>query len=159
MTDMEPVQATLSCRLVTRSASWHDERQTRMPLGTEMNAAEQIEEGQVIPPAAVSQMVNHLFDHWRLNGSDRAALLYHSEQQQTVDEAVASNESAERIGHLLAIHAHLRTLFPQNPELAYAWMSTGNKSFDGLTPVAVVRDQGLEGLRAVRGYLEHSIGA
>jgi hypothetical protein len=53
----------------------------------------------------------------------------------------------------------LRTLFPQNQQLAYAWMSTGNKSFDGLTPMAVVREQGLRGLRAVRGYLERAVGA
>jgi hypothetical protein len=29
---------------------------------------------------------------------------------------------------------------------------------NSLTPVAVVREQRLDGLRAVRGYLEHSIG-
>lgn len=131
-------------------------------MGTDVTTAEQIDESQATTAeakVAVSQMISRLFEHWRLNDSDRAALLGHLEQQPTVNEAVASNESAERIGHLLAIHAHLRTLFPQNLDVAYGWMSAPNRALGDQTPVSVVREQGLDGLRAVRAYLEHAVGA
>ena len=110
--------------------------------------------------AAVGQMIARLFDHWRLNANDQSALLGQPVEpvgQVSGDESVASNETAERMGHLLAIHSKLRTLFPANRELAYAWMSTGSKAFDGLTPVAVVRAQGLVGLQALRVYLDRGI--
>ena len=114
-------------------------------------------EGEV----AVGQMVARLFEHWRLTASDQAALLGQLAQvapQQAVGDAVASNETAERIANLLAIHARLRTLFPQNRDLAYAWMSTANLAFDSQAPVTVVREHGLEGLRGVRAYLERAMG-
>jgi hypothetical protein len=134
-------------------------------MGTEVSdqTAERIDGHSAMGPeaaAAVVQMVARLFDHWRLDASDQAALLGQpvgSSCSLSGHEIVASNETVERMGHLLAIHSKLRTLFPANRELAYAWMSTGSKAFDGLTPVAVVRAQGLVGLHALRVYLNRAI--
>jgi hypothetical protein len=127
-----------------------------------VTAAEQIDKSQPMRPKAddaVSQMVTLLSDHWRLTDSDRVALLGRSVRPTTFDKSVASNESAERIGHLLVIHARLRILFPQNRDVAYGWMSAPNRAFNGRTPVEAVREHRLDGLRAVRAYLEHAIGA
>lgn len=128
-------------------------------------AVELIDGSQALGPearAARDQMFARLFEHWRLTASDQAALLGQSaapEYRQGVRNPVSSNESSERIGHLLAIHAKLRTLFPRNRDIAYSWMSTENSAFNGETPVAVVREHGSEGLRVVREYLERAIGA
>lgn len=128
-------------------------------------AAELIDGSQALGPearAALDQMVARLFEHWCLTASDQAALLGQAaapEDRPGVRAAVASNESSERIGHLLAIHAKLRTLFPHNRDIAYSWMSMENSKFNGQTPVAVVREHGPEGLRMVREYLDRAIGA
>ena len=61
-------------------------------------------------------------------------------------------------GHLLAIHASLRTLFPANPELAYSWMQTPNKAFEGATPLTLIENSGMAGLLAIRTYLQRALG-
>ena len=74
---------------------------------------------------------------------------------------LVSRWTANRVaqeGHLLAIHASLRRLFPQNRELVYCWMTADNEAFNGLTPVDMVRTEGLVGLRTVRAYLDDAIG-
>ena len=112
--------------------------------------------------AAVGQMIARLFDHWRLDAGDQAALLGHpfgSPCSLSGHEFVAINETAERMGHLLAIHSSLRSLFPQNRDLAYAWMGTPNKAFGGRAPVAVARSEGLNGQRVVRDHPDRTIGA
>ena len=110
--------------------------------------------------AAVRQMVARLVDHWRLDANDQAALLGQpvgSTCSLSGNEFVSSNETVERMGHLLAIHSSLRRLFPQNRDLAYAWMGTPNKAFGDRAPVAVARDEGLDGLRVVRDHLDHAV--
>ena len=59
-------------------------------------------------------------------------------------------ELLERVGHLLAIHRTLRSLWPRNRELIYGWINARNSHFDGSAPA----DHGIEGLRALRVYLE-----
>ena len=107
--------------------------------------------------SATDQMVARLFDHWRLSSSDQAALL--GQSVEFVGQTVASNDVRERIGHLLGIHAQLRALFPKNPDLAYSWMSTPNLAFSDLAPVTVARNEGIDGLRKLRAYLDQAIGA
>jgi hypothetical protein len=52
----------------------------------------------------------------------------------------------------------LRLLFPQNPDLAYRWVTTRNRAFDNRTPVEVIKEQGFAGLLIVRGYLDRARG-
>ena len=68
-----------------------------------------------------------------------------------------TGEGLERAGHLLAIHALLRTLFPDNIELAYSWVQTPNKAFAGTTPAALVEESGMSGLLSVRTYLDNAL--
>ena len=115
--------------------------------------------------SALAKMVMALLDHWKLSTEDQAALLGIA----TSNRAALSNyrsgkpvgtsrDQYERVGHLLGIHKNLRLLFPQDPELAYRWMSTRNKAFDNLTPVEVVKEWGFAGLLMVRGYLDRALG-
>jgi len=97
---------------------------------------------------AIDQIVARLFDHWRFTAEERRALLGLRDQSfdgRSGDEIVWSNEVAECIGHLLSIHKKLRTLFPQNRLLAYAWMGTANAAFGGRSPLDMVRAEGDRG--------------
>lgn len=112
------------------------------------------------PNDALVSMVNRLFERWHLDAEQQAALLGLSPQNAaalvghgTDHEIEVTSALVERIGHLLAIHAQLRLLFPKNRDLAYRWISTSNNAFDGRTPVAVVREHGISGLLMLRSYL------
>jgi hypothetical protein len=114
---------------------------------------------------ALARMVMTLFDHWKLNTEDQAALLGIASGNRAAltryrkgEPIGTSRDQYERVGHLLGIHKNLRLLFPQNRELAYRWMTTRNKAFDNLTPVEVIREWGFAGLLMVRGYLDRARG-
>ena len=102
------------------------------------------------------------FDHWKLSIDDRAALPDVSQdaviRYREGVVAGSSRDRFERVVHLLAIHKHLRVLFPHNQDLVYCWMTTGNKAFHGQKPVEAVRDRGFSGLLMVRAYLESARG-
>lgn len=65
----------------------------------------------------------------------------------------ANIDQLDRVGLLFAIHARLQTLFPENRELAYAWMTRRNRAFGGQAPVAVVSSFGIAGLHMLNKYL------
>jgi len=103
------------------------------------------------------RMISTLFDLWGLNEMQRLELLGISGSKFFNDYQSGlpipdSLGVAEREGHLLAIHAYLRLLFPDQQELAYQWMNQQNKSFNG-TPVAFVALKGLSGLVDISNYL------
>jgi hypothetical protein len=114
---------------------------------------------------ALARMVMKLLEHWRLSTEDQAALLGLAAGNRAAlgryrrGEAIGSSrDQLERVGHLLGIHKSLRLLFPQNPDLAYRWMTTRNRAFDNRSPVEVIKDQGFAGLLIVRGYLDRARG-
>jgi Protein of unknown function (DUF2384) len=111
-----------------------------------------------------TQMVIKLFDHWNLSRDDQAELLgLGSNGRRTLSrhrngQPIGTNrDQLDRVSHLLAIHKSLRTLFPQNRELAYRWMLTRNRAFDNLTPVELIKEWGFMGLLRVRTYLDRAV--
>lgn len=107
------------------------------------------------------QMIFKLFNLWKLNEVQRLELLGISEKniKHFYDYQLGllipeSSEIAEREAHLLAIHQHLRMLFPEQQKLVYQWMNQHNKSFSG-TPIEFVAMKGLSGLIEVRNYLSN----
>jgi len=114
---------------------------------------------------ALATMVMTLLDHWKLSTEDQAALLGVAPSNRAAlsryrkgEPIGGSRDQFERVGHLLGIHKNLRLLFPQNRDLAYRWMSTRNKAFNNLTPVAVINEWGFAGLLMVRSYLDRARG-
>jgi len=114
---------------------------------------------------ALAKMTMALLDHWQLSTEDQAALLGIANSNRAAlaryrkgETIGSSRDQYERVGHLLGIHKNLRLMFPHNRELAYRWMSTRNKAFDNLTPVAVIREWGFAGLLMVRAYLDRARG-
>ena len=114
---------------------------------------------------AISKMLMQLFGHWAISTEDQLEMLGLAKDNRAAltryRKSVpmsASRDANERAGHLLAIHKNLRLLFPYNRELAYRWMSTRNKAFEGRTPVDMVKEFGFAGLLMVRSYLDKTRG-
>ncbi|MDP1634719.1 MAG: MbcA/ParS/Xre antitoxin family protein [Gallionellaceae bacterium] len=114
---------------------------------------------------AVSKMLMQLFEYWAISTEDQLDMLGLARENRAALSRYrkgvpmsASRDANERAGHLLAIHKNLRLLFPHNRDLAYKWMSTRNRAFEGRTPVDVVRDYGFAGLLMVRSYLDRMRG-
>ena len=112
---------------------------------------------------ALAKQLQALFKHWQLSPAQQLAVLELGGSADTVQTEIdwpsyLTGERLKRAGHLLAIHASLRTLFPANPELAYRWMQTPNKAFEGATPLAMIEASGTAGLLTIRAYLNHALG-
>lgn len=90
------------------------------------------------------KMVIRLMDLWQLSDVQRAAVLALGDNEQARQRAFAQ---------LLAIHKMLRLLFPANRQLAYRWMTSQNKAFDGFTPIEMVQQQGVRGVQRAHDYL------
>ena len=109
----------------------------------------------------LARMTMQLFDHGGWPPEDRASLLGLSAGNRAAlaryrkgEPLANSRDLLERVGHLLAIHKNLRLLFPHDRDLAYAWMTTRNRAFDGKTPVEIIGEWGFSGLLYVRAYLD-----
>ena len=113
----------------------------------------------------LAKMVVALLDHWRLAQNDQAALLGLSGQSRSTiaryrrgEPFADSADLLARAGHLLGIHKALRIIFPHDLELAYRWVTTPNRRFDGATPLDIMKRHGYEGILAVRRYLDFERG-
>jgi uncharacterized protein (DUF2384 family) len=135
--------------------------------GNLMNPSSEIQTdfGTAQDKPALAKMVMALLDHWKLASDEQAALLGIAASNRATlaryrkGEAIGtSRDQLERVGHLLGIHKNLRLLFPQNRELAYAWITTRNRAFDNLRPVDVIKEFGFSGLLMVRFYLDKARG-
>lgn len=114
---------------------------------------------------AIAKMLMKLFEHWQISTEEQLDVLGLSVANRAAlaryrkGEPIAqSRDMLDRAGHLLGIHKNLRLLFPHNRDLAYAWMRTRNKAFEGRTPVEVIREWGFAGLLMVRAYLDRARG-
>ena len=113
---------------------------------------------------AICRMLAQLFVHWKLSDNECLAVFGLPQEEHAVltrlrnsDPTALSPELLERAGHLLGIHKSLRRLFPQNRDLAYAWMKTSNRAFEDCTPIVLIGKKGLAGLRTVRAYLDAAL--
>ncbi len=118
-----------------------------------------------IDRGAIAKMVMKLFEHWQLSTEEQLEMLGLSPENRAAlsryrkgEPISTSRDALERASHLLGIHKNLRLLFPHNRDLAYGWMRTRNRSFDGLTPAEAVRKFGFAGLLMVRAYLDRARG-
>ena len=91
-------------------------------------------------------MVLRLFEHWAISEDEQRALLG--------AETDSSNQQQERLQLLLSIHAWLRTLFPYNRDLVYAWVTMENTDF-GCRPIDIMM-QGLEGIKRIEQHLQNA---
>ena len=113
----------------------------------------------------LAKMVTRAFENWKLGTEEQLAMLGLATNNRAAlgryrrgEPLAANRDLLERAGHVLAIHKNLRLVFPQDRDLAYAWMTQRNKAFDGLTPVDVIKEWGFAGMLVVRAYLDRVRG-
>jgi uncharacterized protein (DUF2384 family) len=58
------------------------------------------------------------------------------------------------VDHLLGIVDALQTTYPRNTEIGSYWMNKPNRRFQNRTPISLLIDDGLSGLRRVRAHLD-----
>jgi hypothetical protein len=109
----------------------------------------------------LAKMIIRLFTHWKLSAADQLDLLGLSPRSRSMLARYAKGEALpisrdmlDRAGWLLAIHKALRLLYPQNEDILYSWVTRRNTAFDNLTPLAVMKEQGLIGIAKVARYLD-----
>lgn len=114
---------------------------------------------------AIAGMLTQLFDHWKLTTEEQLDALGFATSNRAVlsryrrgEPISGSRDTLERAGHLLGIHKNLRLLFPDNRDLAYAWMKTRNRAFENRSPIEAIREYGFAGLLMVLAYLDRARG-
>jgi hypothetical protein len=130
-----------------------------MPVPRERRAAVDLKTNE--SRQALARMVIRLFQHWSISTADQLNLLGLSETSRAMlsrysrGEALSSTrDMQDRVGWLLSIHKALRLLYPRNEELRYSWVNRRNAAFDNLTPLSVMKEQGIIGLARVSRYLD-----
>lgn len=112
-----------------------------------------------------TQMIMQLFKHWELTNAECAIVLGLSPNTATSIHNYNTGRSfvptyrdiQDRIGHLFAIHRYLKHAYPHNEDLAYLWIKSPNKDFQGFTPLQIINKDGFEGLLKIRYYLESNM--
>jgi hypothetical protein len=113
----------------------------------------------------LAKTIARLFDRWALSTEQQLTLLGLEKSSRATltryrrgEPVNGSRDMLDRIGHLLAIHKSLRLLFPENYDMAYAWMRSRNRAFNDRSPVDVALEYGFPGLLMVRAYLDRRRG-
>lgn len=114
---------------------------------------------------ALSKMVIRLFRLWNLSTADQLDLLGLSPKSRAMLARYGKGEALpgtrdvlDRVGWLLAIHKALRLLYPQNEDIRHSWVSRRNTAFNNLSPLTVMKEQGIIGIAKVARYLDHYRG-
>jgi hypothetical protein len=115
--------------------------------------------------SALAKMVTKLFQLWDLSTADQLELLGLSAKSRAMltkyrngDALPESRDTLDRVGWLMAIHKALGLLYPYNEDIRYSWVNRRNKAFDNLTPLDVMREQGIIGIARVARYLDYYRG-
>jgi len=110
---------------------------------------------------ALARMVIRLFQHWKIATADQLNLLGLSETSRAMlsryargEALLSTRDMKDRVGWLLSIHKALRLLYPRNEEMRYSWVNRRNAAFGNLTPLAVMKEQGIIGIARVSRYLD-----
>ncbi len=113
----------------------------------------------------LAKLITKLFDLWDLSTSDRLELLGQSVNSRANLTKYRKGsplpnlrDLLDRAGWLLSIHKSLRLLYPHNETLRYTWINRRNKAFDNLTPLQVIRYEGIIGMAKVSRYLDYQRG-
>ena len=103
-----------------------------------------------------------VLDEWEVTGKDIIQLLAlpnnirlrHLDRFRDGETFPKSKDTIERIEHIAGIADALRTSFPRNAHMGIVWMRTPHRRFQNKTPLTVLSEQGLNGLRMVRSELD-----
>lgn len=105
---------------------------------------------------AVIEVVLALLTRWGINEVNQAELLGVAKLSDLqVSELPPDDTSVfQRIGHLLAIERELSQLYPYQPKKHDRWVIEPQEKLDGQTPLAIMLDQSIEGMKHIRHILK-----
>ncbi len=114
--------------------------------------------------AALARSIMAILDSWGLRGKQLAFILdlpkgtpTRALRRYREDTPFPQDASVyERVEHIIGIAAALRTTYPLNSAMGAVWMKQSNKRFGGIPPLQKIVTEGLDGLSAVRSYLDCS---
>lgn len=125
-------------------------KKSEITTETQKPKAHSLESRQILARMSVK-----LFGRWRLSLEDQLTLLGLSQGGRATLRSYARGkpigdrqDRIERAELLLAIHAALGRLYPQNMEIKYNWVLCKNERFEGKTPLEVMLE-GVEGIKRV----------
>lgn len=113
---------------------------------------------------ALTQSIMELLDDWKLMSKDKITLLglpddvrvRHIEQYRK-DKAFPETEQVnEHLVHLVGIAEALRTTYPRNIGMGTIWLNQSHKRLNNQPPMKIMIEEGLKGIRRVRGILDCS---
>lgn len=114
--------------------------------------------------ARIAPAIVRLLSLWSLTKADQLQLLGFSPRRYTTLSRLAAGrpfpdnrDQLERASHLLGIYKSLRTLYPENLEMVFGWMTFRNGALGGCIPLEFVKAKGLVGLLLVRTHLERRL--
>lgn len=112
--------------------------------------------------ARLAQMIMRIFELWGLSAPDQAKLLGIPENSRSTLARYRTgsplpdyDDVIGRVGHLFGIFESLNLLFPHNPELAHQWVMQRSISFNNRSALEIMREEGYEGILAIRHYLDY----
>lgn len=88
-----------------------------------------------------SMIMSSIYRDWHLDESDR----------KMIDDLGLDGAEA-----ICAMHVALNQIFAHNPQLASLWPTTRNKALNNRSPIDVIREDGMNGLKRVRSFLDLS---
>lgn len=112
--------------------------------------------------AILAQVIMRLLDEWEIESAQRVTLLGFPEdtrprslaRYRSGDALPEDNDVLLRAQYLLEIHHALSTTFPMVDAMAKYWVTTENQFFNDRTPMAVMLEDGLEGMSRIRNHID-----
>lgn len=117
--------------------------------------------------SALTQAVIHHMDEWKISGEEMIAVLglgadvrpRHLQQYRQGDKVFPqTSEMMDRIDHIVGIADALRTTFPFSSQMRVMWLRKPHRRFQRRDPLAVMLDEGADGLMKVRIEVDCAYG-
>ncbi|MDQ5767276.1 DUF2384 domain-containing protein [Thiothrix subterranea] len=116
--------------------------------------------------ALTRAVLNHM-DEWKISADEMLAILQlgeevrprHLQQYRQGDKTFPqTTEMMNRIDHIVGIADALRTTFPFSSQMRVMWLSKPHRRFQRRHPLAVMLDEGDDGLMRVRIEVDCAYG-
>jgi len=109
----------------------------------------------------LARRVTGVLDLWDIDEVEQLELLGIPRGQQSLLVAYRQGQALEpekdhlgRVGHILAIHQGLKSLWPNDRNRRFRWVTETNSKLGGLRPLDLMLE-GYEGLLTVREYVDY----
>jgi len=110
----------------------------------------------------ITQAVMSLLEDWKVRATDQIRLLALPAQlkagqlrQYHQGTPFPDSELLDvRVEHLTGIADALRTTYPRNTQMATFWLNQKNTRFNNRSPIAVMIEDGLDGVQTIRAHLD-----